>query len=108
MDEFLGLYRTEIDTTALVPAAQRVLSEIREGRGEREAIAAAGVSKGDYARWKRDPGFRAALREARTRKPFELPDVRAIEERMLMHGTLGVPSEAECMPGVKPVPQEAK
>lgn len=63
------LYRREADENELSYQAQNVLERVRHGLSEAEAAESANVEVDELRRWKRTPGFRAALNRARREGP---------------------------------------
>jgi transposase len=63
-----GLLKSERDETAWCYEARDVLGFVGEGMSERDAATRAGVSAEELRGWKRQKGFRAALRQARRNK----------------------------------------
>jgi hypothetical protein len=60
-----GLLKSERDVTDWCYQARDVLNFVGQSMSERDAAARAGVSAEELRGWKRQRGFRAALRQAR-------------------------------------------
>jgi hypothetical protein len=100
---WFGLFKKEVDLSDLVREAQLFLGEIRCGKSEAEAARAVGASQEQVRLWKRHPGFREALRKAKTEEPskgFWTP--QELEE--LAGESSAVPG-AERHPWMKPEPE---
>jgi hypothetical protein len=63
---FFGLLKSEEDTTTWCSAAKDFLGFVGDGMSEREARDRARVSADQIRQWKRIPGFREAIRRARS------------------------------------------
>ena len=63
---FFGLFRREVDLSDAIPEAHAFLGEVRCGKSESEAANAVGASEEQVRLWKRHPGFREALKKAKT------------------------------------------
>lgn len=65
------LYKREQDENELTYEVRAFLSAIGGGKSEAEAAAHACIDEEDLRRWKRDPVFRAAVKQARRKGPRE-------------------------------------
>jgi hypothetical protein len=66
---WFGLFKKETDLSDLVGEAHLFLGEVRNGKSEAEAARAVGASEEQVRLWKRHPGFRAAVKRAKTEEP---------------------------------------
>jgi hypothetical protein len=87
----VSLYRQDFDESQLIPPARRVLGWIREGCSEREAANRAEVSDTELRAWKRDSGYRAAVRRAKKENPPRCIDLNARAAELGIADAYGAP-----------------